>query len=100
MQRTSRDSKPSASVCRHHRAALTNSPGSEVIVCLPPQLLVRASGRLVGKARLVYRMLRYGEQYVDKGLKYYEEKYREHEIRSIQKKAKDLGLVVTLSNAA
>jgi transposase len=51
-------------------------------------------------ARLVYRMLRYGEQYVDKGMKYYEEKYREHEIRSIQKKAKDLGLVVTLSTAA
>jgi transposase len=25
-------------------------------------------------ARLVYRMLRYGEQYVDKGMKYYEEK--------------------------
>jgi len=42
-------------------------------------------------ARLVYRMLRYGEQYVDKGLKYFEEKYLEHEIRSIQKKAKDTG---------
>jgi hypothetical protein len=52
-------------------------------------------------ARLVYRMLRYGEQYVDKGMEYYEEKYREHEIRSIQKKAKDLGLAVTLTpNAA
>jgi transposase len=51
-------------------------------------------------ARLVYRMLRYGEQYVDKGMKYYEEKYREHEIRSIQKKANDLGLVVTLTTAA
>jgi transposase len=51
-------------------------------------------------ARLVYRMLRHGEQYVDKGMKYYEEKYREHEIRSIQKKAKDLGLVVTLTTAA
>jgi transposase len=51
-------------------------------------------------ARLVYLMLRYGEQYVDKGMKYYEETYREHEIRSIQKKAKDLGLVVTLSTAA
>ena len=51
-------------------------------------------------ARLVYRMLRYGEQYVDKGMKYYQEKYRDHEIRSIQKKAKDLGFVVTLSPAA
>jgi hypothetical protein len=30
--------------------------------------------------RLVYRMLRYGEQYVDKGMKYYEEKYRQQEI--------------------
>jgi len=51
-------------------------------------------------ARLVYRMLKYGEKYVDKGMNYYEEKYREHEIRSIQKKAKELGLEVTLSHAA
>jgi transposase len=51
-------------------------------------------------ARLVYRLLRYGEEYVDKGMRSYEEKYREHEIRSIQKKAKDLGLVVTLTTAA
>jgi hypothetical protein len=50
-------------------------------------------------ARLVYRMLKYGEQYVDKGMNYYEEKYRDHEIRSIQKKAKELGLDVTLSPA-
>jgi hypothetical protein len=45
-------------------------------------------------ARLVYRMLRYGEQYVDKGMKYYEQKYRQPEIRRIQKKAKDLAFVV------
>jgi transposase len=51
-------------------------------------------------ARLVYRMLRYGEQYVDKGIQYYEEKYRAHEILSIQKKAKQLGFEVTLSPAA
>jgi hypothetical protein len=51
-------------------------------------------------ARLVYRMLRYGDQYVDKGMNYYEEKYRDHQIRSIQKKAKELGLEVTLSPAA
>jgi transposase len=51
-------------------------------------------------ARLVYRMLRYGEQFVDKGMNYYEEKYREHEIQSIQKKAKQLGLQIVLSPAA
>ena len=48
-------------------------------------------------ARLVYRMLKYGEQYVDKGINYYEEKYRENEIRSIQKRAKQLGLQIALS---
>ena len=48
-------------------------------------------------ARLVYRILKYGEQYVDKGMNYYEEKYRDHEIRSIQKRAKELGLEVTLN---
>ena len=51
-------------------------------------------------ARLVYRMLRYGEQYVDKGMKYFEEKYRQHQILTSQKKAKDLGLAVTLTPAA
>jgi len=51
-------------------------------------------------ARLVYRMLRYGEQYVDKGMKFYEEKYRQHQILSIQKKAKELGFAVTLAPVA
>ncbi|MGA8438649.1 MAG: hypothetical protein WB762_32230 [Candidatus Sulfotelmatobacter sp.] len=37
---------------------------------------------------------------VDKGMKYSEEKYREHEIRSIQKKANDLGLGITLATGA
>ena len=50
-------------------------------------------------ARLVYRMLKYGEAYVDKGMNYYEEKYRENEIRRIQKKAKELGLVAVLTPA-
>jgi hypothetical protein len=51
-------------------------------------------------ARLVYRMLRYGEQYVDKGMKYFEEKYRQHQISSIEKTAKDLGFAVTLAPLA
>jgi len=50
-------------------------------------------------ARLVYRMLRYGEQYVDKGMKYYEQKYRAQPIRSIEKKAKQLGFVIALTPA-
>jgi len=33
-------------------------------------------------------------------MNYYEETYRDHEIRSVQKKAKELGLDVTLNPAA
>jgi transposase len=45
-------------------------------------------------ARLVYRMLKYGEKYVDKGMNYYEEKHREHEIRTLQKRAAQLGMEI------
>ena len=50
-------------------------------------------------ARLVYRMLKYGEEYVDKGMQYYQERYRQQEIRTIEAKAKALGLIVTLQAA-
>jgi len=43
-------------------------------------------------ARIIYRMLKYKEEYVDKGRESYEEKYRQQQIRMLQKKAKDLGL--------
>lgn len=46
-------------------------------------------------ARLVYRMLKYGQEYVDKGVAYYEQRYRQQQINWLQKKASDLGLVVT-----
>jgi transposase len=51
-------------------------------------------------SRLVYHMLNYGERYVNKGMNYYEEKYRHQEIRGIQKKATQLGLRIALSPAA
>jgi len=43
-------------------------------------------------ARLVYRMLKYGRQYVDKGLEYYEAKYREQRRKWLAKQAKELNL--------
>jgi transposase len=43
-------------------------------------------------ARLVYRMLKFGEAYVDKGIEYYEQKYREQEIKALHRKANALGL--------
>ena len=45
-------------------------------------------------AVLVYRMLRWGHEYVDKGLQYYEDRHREQQIRFLKKRAATLGLVV------
>jgi hypothetical protein len=39
-------------------------------------------------------MLKYGEAYVDKGREWYEQKYRQQQIRMLQKKAAELGLQV------
>jgi len=43
-------------------------------------------------ARLVYRMLRYGEKYVEKGIEHYENKFRLQRIKWLKKEAKSLNL--------
>jgi hypothetical protein len=43
-------------------------------------------------ARLVYRMLKYGQDYVDKGMHYYEDRHRRQQIELLQKSAAKLGL--------
>jgi transposase len=45
-------------------------------------------------AVLVYRMLRWGHEYVDKGLQYYEERHRHQQIRLLQKRAAALGFLI------
>lgn len=42
-------------------------------------------------ARLIYRMLKYGQEYVDKGMAYYDAKYRENQLRYLSKNAAELG---------
>jgi transposase len=42
-------------------------------------------------ARLIYSMLRYGTQYVDRGVAYYEEQYRQRALRALTERAKSLG---------
>jgi hypothetical protein len=42
-----------------------------------------------------YRMLKYGQQYVDKGAEYYERRNRQQQIEFVRKKAAQLGLQVT-----
>jgi transposase len=50
-------------------------------------------------ARLVYRLLKFGSQYVDKGMAYYEMKYRQHQIKWIMKQAAALNLQFVPSTA-
>jgi transposase len=51
-------------------------------------------------ARLVYRMLRYGMQFVDKGAEFYQERHRQREINSLKRKAASLGFQITQVTAA
>jgi transposase len=61
-----------------------------------PKAITAMAHRL---ARLVYRMLKYGQQYVDKGAGYYEERNRQQQIEFVRKKAAQLGLQVTPAHA-
>jgi transposase len=45
-------------------------------------------------ARIFYRGLKHGQVYVDKGSEFYEQKYREQQIKILTKKAAELGLQV------
>jgi len=46
-------------------------------------------------ARLVYRMLKFGQGYVDKGMEHYEAKYRQDQIKWLTKSAAALNLQLT-----
>jgi len=61
-----------------------------------PKAITAMAHRL---ARLVYRMLKYGQQYVDKGAEYYEQRNRQQQIEFVRKKVAQLGLQVTLAHA-
>jgi transposase len=51
-------------------------------------------------ARLVYRMLRYGMQFVDQGAEFYEARHRQREINSLKRKATNLGFQIIEAPAA
>lgn len=50
-------------------------------------------------ARLLYRMLRFGTEYHDKGLEHYERRYRETQIKWLQKQAAALNMQLTSAPA-
>jgi len=43
-------------------------------------------------ARLIYRMMKFGNEYVDKGMAAYESKYRQHQMKWLSKQAASLNL--------
>jgi transposase len=45
-------------------------------------------------ARLVYRMLKYGQDYTDKGMQYYEDRHRFQQVQLLKKRAAKLGLQI------
>jgi transposase len=51
-------------------------------------------------ACLFYRLIKHGQQYVDKGTEYYEARYRDQQIRSLAKRAQKLGLQLLVPNPA
>jgi transposase len=56
-----------------------------------PKAITAMAHRL---ARLVYRMLKYGQQYIDKGNQHYEDRYRQQQVLLLRKKAAKLGLSI------
>ncbi len=54
-----------------------------------PKAIKAMANRL---ARIIYRLLKYGQQYVDKGAEFYQERYRNQQIKMLAKKAAELGL--------
>ncbi len=46
-------------------------------------------------ARIVYRMLKYGKAYSDVGVEYYERRYRERLLKSLQRRAAEMGFDLT-----
>jgi len=61
-----------------------------------PKAITAMAHRL---ARLVYRMLKYGQTYVDKGTEYYEERLRQRQIQLLRKRAAKLGFDVVETQA-
>jgi transposase len=57
-----------------------------------PKAITAMAHRL---ARLVYRMLKFGQHHVDKGAEYYEQRNRQQQIELLRKKAAHFGLQVT-----
>ena len=60
-----------------------------------PKAMKAMAARL---ARIIYRMLKYGESYVDQGQEFYEQRFREQQLRMLTRKATEFGLQLVKAN--
>jgi hypothetical protein len=65
---------------------------------LGPPIAIKAMAAKL--ARLVYRMLRCGMQFLDKGAEFYQARHRQREINSLKRKAASLGFQITQATTA
>ena len=62
-----------------------------------PKVITATAHKL---ARLIYSMLRYGQDYVDAGAEYYESQYQQRALRAAKRRASQLGYqLVPMSDA-
>ena len=91
-----------ATALRMAATTLLNSNSSLGAQYRPPRTRLGASKAITAMAhklaRLVYRIFKYGQAYVDMGAQYYEERDRRQQIDFFKKRATNLGL--RLVNAA
>ena len=66
--------------------------GAGQYVDIDPSLSERSRVGATRARPTVYRMLKYGQQYVDKGMEHYDQSYRDQQLQSLKKKAAKLGL--------
>jgi len=64
-----------------------------------PSCCTNPRRELTSLARLVYRMLKYGQQYIEKGTEYYEGRYRQQQLQYFRKKAPQLGFQIMEAQA-
>ena len=63
----------------------------------PPKAITAMAHKL---ARLVYRLLKWGHEYVDKGLQSYEDRHREQLVQILKQRAAKLGLQLVAAEVA
>jgi transposase len=77
---------------RNRAAAAFRMAASTLLNSDAPKAITAMAHKL---ARLFYRLLRYGQQYVDKGAHFYQERWRQQQIAYLHRKSAQLGYLLT-----